>query len=223
MGEIINAREVLENVEYLIEKGGKHKIAENYNFLSIFDWWKDYLSPTNLKDMRKFLKEAIKLGYTGYVCFKVGVTGCANGMWAYREETTDGYAPNGVEFLYKSFTPAYEYWDVTFSDDTRLSEMVGREFDEITTIRELETALFERECNGKRYRILFDKSFYTGGEHYQVREVQDNTYGYIYEIWVIPECDELEPERVQTIYRYDAVDVFIQNIIDANIEYDKNL
>ena len=83
----INAKNILINVEkYImdIEDGicNKYRIWDVCDELSIFDWWSEYLCKTQLKDMRKFLKEAIKLGYTGYVCFKVGRTGCANGMWA---------------------------------------------------------------------------------------------------------------------------------------------
>ena len=35
--------------------------------LSIFDWWVDELSISRLKEMRTFLREAIKLGFNGYV------------------------------------------------------------------------------------------------------------------------------------------------------------
>lgn len=74
MGEYTkyNAENVLAEVERLIEIGGKFRITEVCEPLSIFDWWKDWLSVAQLKSMRQFLKEAIKLGYTGYVCFKVG-------------------------------------------------------------------------------------------------------------------------------------------------------
>lgn len=118
------------------------------NELSIFDWWVEYISLSHLKQMRTFLREAIKLGYTGYVCFKVGATGCANGMWAHKEPTTDGYSPKG-EFLYKSFTPAYNYWDICdysegYGDKAfKLSEAVGNKYDELTTIKDLENALAE--------------------------------------------------------------------------------
>lgn len=113
--------------------------------LSIFDWWKDKLSLAQLKQMRTFLKEAIKLGYNGYVCFKVGATGCANGMWAHKVPTVDGYSPDG-EFLYRSFTPAYTYWDICdysegYGDKAyKLSKTVGKEFDELKTIKALEEA-----------------------------------------------------------------------------------
>jgi len=129
-----NAEQVLRKVERLIDLGGNYYIRNVYMDLSIFDWWKDTLSQSNLKDMRKFLKEAIKLGYTGYVCFKVGVTGCSNGMWAFKEESTDGYSPKG-DAIYKSFTPAYNYWQV---NKMGLWGPQGTAFDSITTIKELE-------------------------------------------------------------------------------------
>lgn len=115
--------------------------------LSIFDWWVDYISLNHLKQMRTFLREAIKLGYTGYVCFKVGASGCANGMWANKLPTTDGYSPKG-EFLYRSFTPDYTCWDIHFDNEygdkaDRLTKRVGKGFDDIKTIKELEEALKE--------------------------------------------------------------------------------
>lgn len=68
----------------------------------IFDWWNENLSVNQLKQMETFLKQAIGLGFTGYVCFKVGAIGCANGMWAYKKESTNGYSPDG-DFIYHSF------------------------------------------------------------------------------------------------------------------------
>lgn len=140
-----NAEEILKVVEEMILEAetkprwmNRYKIADVCDELSIFDWWNDYLSKSQLADMRRFLKEAIKLGYTGYVCFKVGATGCANGMWAHKEETTTGYSPDG-ECLYKSFTPAYNYWSVK----TASGEWVpgGKKYDEIKTIKQLEALI----------------------------------------------------------------------------------
>ena len=133
----LNAEEVLEQVERLIEQGGRYRITNVFHILSIFDWWNDYLSQTQLKDMRKFLKEAIKLGYTGYVCFKVGATGCANGMWAHKEESETGYSPDG-ECLYKSFTPAYIYWQVKTAEGKWIPD---DDYDSIKTIKQLEAML----------------------------------------------------------------------------------
>ncbi len=108
--------------------------------LSIFDWWNDNLSLNKLKDMQKFLKEAIKLGYTGYVCFKVGASGCANGMWAYKALSETGYSPNG-EALYKSFTPDYNYWQICDENENWLP--AKDEFDKLKTIKMLESYIAE--------------------------------------------------------------------------------
>ena len=98
------------------------KIDEVYAELSIFDWWPETLSMSNLKLMKDFIEKAIKLGYNGYVCFKVGASGCANGMWAYKEESTDGFSPNG-EVLYRSFTPDYVGWDAKLANGTWVSDI----------------------------------------------------------------------------------------------------
>lgn len=144
-----NAANILIEVDILIDElektkiGGytpKYIIEAVYQRLNIFDWWTDTLSLSRLKDMRKFLKEAIKLGFTGYVCFKVGVTGCANGMWAYKETTTTGYSPDGP-CLYKSFTPAYEYWSINFDGKVFLPE--DDEYDKLKTIKQLEDFIKE--------------------------------------------------------------------------------
>ena len=154
-----NAQPVLEAVErYIRILEMKHKMFpkwsrrykltmdECFEDLSIFDWWVDDLSLTRLKEMRTFLKEAIKLGYTGYVCFKVGVAGCANGMWANKLPTTNGYSPK-CDFLYRSFTTNYTYWDITYAGEEwgkdRLSYKVGKEYDAFKTARDLERALAE--------------------------------------------------------------------------------
>jgi hypothetical protein len=134
----LNAEEVLEQVERLLDHVGRYRITNVYHRLSIFDWWNDYLSMTQLRDMRKFLREAIKLGYTGYVCFKVGATGCANGMWAYKKESETGYSPDG-EALYKSFTHDYNYWQVQTEDGKWLP--AGEDYDSLKTIKQLEEYL----------------------------------------------------------------------------------
>ena len=171
-----NAREVLENVEVLIGFGKSYDMKDVYEMLSIFDWWVDKLSQTKLKDMRKFLKEAIKLGYRGYVCFKVGAEGCANGMWAYKVPTTDGFSPEG-DFIYKSFTPSYNYWDILYdvgeARHKKLSETVGKEYDGLKTIRDLENAIYEKACNTEKEELTYkefielaEANYYNGGDQY---------------------------------------------------------
>lgn len=146
-----NAEQVLTTVNGMItdlENGmvwnNKYRIADVYDELNIFDWWNDNLSKTQLKDMQKFLKEAIKLGYTGYVCFKVGATGCANGMWAYKAESTTGHSPDGA-CLYKSFTPAYNYWSFCTAEGEWIPAH-DETFDSIKTIAQLEKAIDDMQA-----------------------------------------------------------------------------
>lgn len=134
----MNAKEVLANVVAMIADGEAYN-AENKRWrlkmrwriydvcdrLSIFDWWNEYLSVSQLKEMRKFLETAITMGYTGYVCFKVGAKYCANGMWAHKKESEDGYSPDG-ECLYHSFVSGANDWDVKLADGTWLHDRDGR-------------------------------------------------------------------------------------------------
>jgi len=135
-----NAIPVLERLEAMIERGCSRQIRDVYDDLSIFDWWPERLTLTHMKQMRTFLKEAIKLGYTGYVCFKVGASGCANGMWACVNETTNGYSPDG-DTLYRSFTPDYTYYSFQKNGKWYPSEEEGAKFDSLKTIKMLEEAL----------------------------------------------------------------------------------
>lgn len=153
------AAEVLKRVEeYLAKTQSRFLIRSVCDDLSIFDWWPEYLSKSRLQEMRQFLKEAVKLGYTGYVCFKVGATGCANGMWAHTElETDEGYSPSHCPTLFRSFTPAYRYWDVTDKDgnwdfEGKYTDKEDREnnYDKIKTIKQLEA--FIEEHKDKVYR-----------------------------------------------------------------------
>lgn len=140
-----NAEAVLANVEKRLEEleawNRDHHYRRYYcmrevcSELSIFDWWNDKLSASQLKDMRKFLKVAIERGYTGYVCFKVGATGCANGMWAHKAESEDGFSPDG-EYLYKSFTPDYNCWRFEAADGR--SYPSGDEWRSCKTIKQLD-------------------------------------------------------------------------------------
>lgn len=135
-----NAQPVLERLEAMIERGCSREIRQIYDDVSIFDWWPERLTLSHMKQMRTFLKEAIKLGYDGYVCFKVGASGCANGMWAAKEPTTDGYSPK-CDTLYRSFTPDYTYYAVS-KDGKWLPEGDTRgTYDSLKTTKQLETFL----------------------------------------------------------------------------------
>ena len=141
-----NAANVLQEVEALISEAESQKkyfaFEDVCSQLSIFDWWPQHLTLSHLKLMRTVLKEAIKLGYEGYVCFKVGAAGCANGMWAATEETQDGYSPRGCPTLYRSFTPSYTYWDVT-NKAGKWDWDASKKYNEIKTIRQLEAYIEE--------------------------------------------------------------------------------
>lgn len=110
------AEAVCKKLEYAKEYKSKYgcnpkfRIHDVCEELSIFDWWNENLSVSQLNKMKRFLELACELGYNGYVCFKVGATGCSNGMWAYKAESENGYSPNG-EAIYRSFTPAYKCYD----------------------------------------------------------------------------------------------------------------
>lgn len=135
-----NAEPVLAKLEQLIDAGWSRPMRSVCDDLSIFDWWTERLSIAQMKQMRTFLKAAIKLGYTGYVCFKVGASGCANGMWAHKDETTTGYSPDG-DAIYRSFTPDYTYWSFC-KDGKWLPEGDTRgTYDSLKTPKQLETFL----------------------------------------------------------------------------------
>lgn len=137
--EEYNAKPVLERLEKLIERGCSMPITQVYDDLSIFDWWPERLSITHMKQMRTFLKLAIELGYDGYVCFKVGASGCANGMWAAKEPTTTGYSPD-CDTIYRSFTPDYTYYSASVNGKW-IPEELGGKYDDLKTAKQLKAAL----------------------------------------------------------------------------------
>ena len=106
-----------------------YKIMQVCEELSIFDWWNETLSMSQLKQMQKFLETAIKMGYTGYVCFKVGAAGCANGMWAYNQESDNGHSPAGCGCLFRGFrSDTYNEWNARLDDgETWLHDIVDTE------------------------------------------------------------------------------------------------
>ena len=144
--EYYNAEVVLARLEKMIEEGRTRRIDVVYNDVSIFDWWPERLNLTHMKQMRSFLREAIKLGYKGYVCFKVGASGCANGMWAYKAQgkvSDDGwvYSPNG-DAIYRSFTPDYTYYAANYQGKWFPGEdSDGNKYDSCKTQKQLETLI----------------------------------------------------------------------------------
>lgn len=151
-----NAQDVLDRVEELLKRyQSAIRITSVCEELNIFDFWTEYLSKSKLQEMRQFLREAIKLGYTGYVCFKVGAKGCSNGMWAYTaDRTPKGCSPKGCPALYRSFTPAYRYWDVTdkngewnWEGKYKDEEDCRQNYDKLSTVKDLEAFIEEhKDC-----------------------------------------------------------------------------
>ena len=119
----------------------KWKISDVYDDLGIFDWWNDYISVSQLKQMLSFLKAAQKRGFNGYVCFKVGASGCSHGMWAHKQESTDGYSPDGA-VLHHSFRSGDNYWDYCNDDGEWLG---GREKWQFT-LKEIDEALLKEKA-----------------------------------------------------------------------------
>lgn len=136
-----NAKNILQKLEKLIYNGRTVKIHDIYDELSIFDWWPETLPISRMKQMQSFLKNAIRLGFTGYVCFKVGASGCANGMWAHKKSSTNGYSPDG-DVLYRSFTPDYTYWSAKINDNW-IPDIDSEAYDSCKTVKELEKLLKE--------------------------------------------------------------------------------
>lgn len=143
----MKANEVLETVNEMIQYGEKIKerfhqskkwlIADVCSELGIFDWWNDTLSLSQLKQMKKFLEIAIDLGYTGYVCFKVGAAGCSHGMWAYEVDSDDGYSPKEGGCLYHSFRNGDNYYDLKNSN----GEWLGNDEKYQFTLNEIKAIL----------------------------------------------------------------------------------
>lgn len=136
-----NAQNVLNALEHHIERGFSRDMRDVCDELSIFDWWTERLSVNQMKQMRTFLKNAIRLGYTGYVCFKVGASGCANGMWAHTEPTTTGYSPD-CDYLYRSFSPDYTYWIANIGNKNYPAS-TNELYDSCKTVKQLEKLLKE--------------------------------------------------------------------------------
>ena len=145
-------RTILATVNEMIDKAELHKertgkpmrypIEKVCRELGIFDWWNDNLSVSQLKQMRMFLENAINRGFDGYAGFKVGAKNCANGMWATKKKSADGYTPDG-ETLYRSFTPDYTRWEISFDGE----HWIG---DNDTTITDIDRFIWEHRMEQKK-------------------------------------------------------------------------
>lgn len=132
-----NAKQVLEKLEWYINSGISRDMYQVCEPLSIFDWWVDNLSVSKMKQMRTFLKNAIKLGFDGYVCFKVGAKCCSNGMWAHKKTSQDGYSPDG-DYIYRSFSPDYTCYSGEINGIDLTKDV---KYDSIKTISQLKKAI----------------------------------------------------------------------------------
>ena len=143
----MKAHEVLENVIKLIASreqfkarygySQKLRICDVYDSIGIFDWWNDFLSVSQLKQMKQFLETAISLGYTGYACFKVGAAGCSHGMWAHKLDSNDGYSPKDDGCLFHSFRNGDNYYDLRLDDGSWIGTDEKRQF----TLKEIKNVL----------------------------------------------------------------------------------
>ena len=145
MSKGLNAQQVLDNVNAYIEELEDRPWQRGLitrpvcDELGIFDWWTERLSRSQLKAMRTFLNQAIKMGFDGYVCFKVGAKYCASGMWAYKAESEDGYSPAG-DFLYRSFYSTGNYWDAQI-DGTFVTKSTDSKWNDFRTVAQLKRAM----------------------------------------------------------------------------------
>ena len=144
---------VLQQVETLIKRGEKYPLWSVAKDLIIFEYHIDYLTQTHLKAMRQFLKEAEKLGYAGFVQFQIGNSWLPSGMWAYKGRTDNrNRAPEG-EWLYRSFEPKNNHWEVQWKDGHIYPERDT--YDSIKTAKEIEKLITELE---KEAEILAGKA-----------------------------------------------------------------
>ena len=169
----MNAQEVLNNINKMLEEAEEFKKAHNEQYikvrkkwrirdvcddLGIFDWWDEYLSVSQLKSMNTFIEQGMKRGFCGYVCFKVGAKHCANGMWIHKNESTDGYSPDGA-CLYHSFVSGDNYWDMELDNGKWMHDLYPDKYN--FTLKEIDEqlALEKATCMGDKINleITFDE------------------------------------------------------------------
>ena len=134
--DLMTVGHILRQTEELIAKGGSYPVWSVARDLMIFEYHISDLTQTHLRAIRRFLKEAEKLGYTGFAQFQIGNSWLPSGMWAYKERSENrNCAPKG-EFLYRSFQPKDNHWEVLWADGCLYPEREG--YNNIKTIKELE-------------------------------------------------------------------------------------
>ena len=85
----------------------------------------------------------------------------------------------------------------------------------VATIEEL-TEVQEKETSEMGGTVI--KNFYICSDEYQVREYDDSTFGKIYKIWKVSQHWDEDSELIYTIYRKSRVQVFIDNMMDDNMD-----
>jgi len=112
-------------------KSRAYSVRDICDEVGIVGWCHNTVSLSQLKQMKSFLTTAIKLGYTGYVCFVVGDSVRSynsHGMWAYKEnEAPDRYSDRKGAVLFHSFRSGDNYWDACDDDGVRFSHKYYKE------------------------------------------------------------------------------------------------
>lgn len=134
----MNATQILNNIDGIIESaegnGNKVTVRMVRGELGIIDWWKATLTTKQLKAMKSFLAQAVKMGFDGHACFIVGVKGCTSGMWAYRNDIPCG------DFIYRTFQSGKNHYNAVI-DGEYVTSKNGIEYDEINTVAKLRAAM----------------------------------------------------------------------------------
>lgn len=135
-----NVNKMLTEAEYYKKHNGKIKwyldslkICED---LSIWKYQDRIMTVSKLKEMKKFLENAIKLGFTGHAFFLVGKKGYGHGMWVYKN-----YHPyNKInECLYHSFVNGKNYYNYIDKEGKYLGDKIsGKTYRREFTLKEIE-------------------------------------------------------------------------------------
>ncbi len=199
--------EILKTVEQMIwdaevykeehNKPMRYRIDKVYADLGIFDWWNEYLSVSQLKQMEAFLKTAIARGFEGYAGFKVGASGCANGMWATVKASTDGYQPDG-SCLYHSFSPDENYWSITFDGENWLGG-----YEEHSKLKDIDEFIWKHKCEQKKAEAQGKLLLY------KVSAWRKSTGGWTPDIRIVADSEEKARAKALEMYGEDIHITFI--------------
>lgn len=130
--------EILKAVDNYLANGVVQEISSVADSMNITKWSPNvrYLTLTNARQMRVFLREARYLEIGGYAAFQIQLLhGNLITMWAYRFESLDGRTPEG-QYLYRKYSASGTYWDITNNKGD--VPVPGRRFNALRTIKDLE-------------------------------------------------------------------------------------